>query len=244
MSLSGGYRKCVLACRGSPCRLRDGSPSTSTTTCLRSILASRVPSIRFARKPASASGEFIGSVNRVSAARNTSTTEGADRRLGASETPRLAPLQLHRYRLAGKTPQSVNFEEYRNGSTALDDFPEHIASVGLPGAMVLVFTRSCFPRWTLRYLVRAGVSFSQPRRSQRTNVADPFSAKTRQAFTHPVAMRLLGVFYPRSPFSGRQHVDRHRLVSGVARLETDIVAPRYQPYVPQRSNTPSSSTRQ
>jgi tetratricopeptide (TPR) repeat protein len=80
-------------------------------------------------------GEFIGAVNRVSA------TEFLDNEvIDNSGVPKRRDSRRYNYvvTVSRSTPQSVHVDEYRNGSNALDDFPEHIASVGLP-AMVLVF---------------------------------------------------------------------------------------------------------
>ena len=157
--------------------------------------------------------EFIGSVNRVSA------TEYLDNELiDDSGLPKRRDSRRYNYivTVSRKTPQSVNFEEYRNGSTALDDFPEHIASVGLP-AMVLVFD----PAFRDDYDISCeGVSRSHAGLSGRT-----WQIHFRQRPDRPSRIRgyeVAGVFYP-LPLRGRAWIATDSFQ--VAGLETDIVAP-------------------
>jgi tetratricopeptide (TPR) repeat protein len=157
--------------------------------------------------------EFIGSVNRVSA------TEYLDNEvIGDSGLPKRRDSRRYNYivTVSRKTPQSVNFEEYRNGSTALDDFPEHIASVGLP-AMVLVFD----PTFRDDYAISCeGVSRSHAGPSGRT-----WQIHFRQRPDRPSRIRgyeVAGVFYP-LPLRGRAWIATDSFQ--VAGLETDIIAP-------------------
>jgi tetratricopeptide (TPR) repeat protein len=157
--------------------------------------------------------EFIGSVNRVSA------TEYLDNEvIGDSGLPKRRDSRRYNYivTVSRKTAQSVNFEEYRNGSTALDDFPEHIASVGLP-AMVLVFD----PAFRDDYDISCeGVSRSHAGPSGRT-----WQIHFRQRPDRPSRIRgyeVAGVFYP-LPLRGRAWIATDSFQ--VAGLETDIIAP-------------------
>jgi tetratricopeptide (TPR) repeat protein len=157
--------------------------------------------------------EFVSSVNRVSA------TEYLDNEvIGDSGLPKRRDSRRYNYivTVSRKTPQSVNFEEYRNGSTALDDFPEHIASVGLP-AMVLVFD----PAFRDDYDISCeGVSRSHAGPSGRT-----WQIHFRQRPDRPSRIRgyeVAGVFYP-LPLRGRAWVATDSFQ--VAGLETDIVDP-------------------
>ena len=121
--------------------------------------------------------EFIGAVNRVSA------TEYLENEvIDDSGLPKRRDSRRYSYvvTVSRKTPQSVNFEEYRNGSIALADFPENIASVGLP-AMVLVFD----PGFRDDFEIACeGLSRSHAG-SSLTYLASPFPAKAGQALAHP-----------------------------------------------------------
>jgi tetratricopeptide (TPR) repeat protein len=157
--------------------------------------------------------EFIGAVNRVSA------TEFLDNEvIDNSGLPKRRDSRRYNYvvSVSRRTPQSVRVDEYRNGSNALDDFPEHIASIGLP-AMVLVFD----PGFRDDYDISCeGLSRSHAGVGGRT-----WQMHFRQRADRPSHIRgyeVGRVFYP-LPLRGRAWIaaDSFQVVG----LETDIVAP-------------------
>jgi tetratricopeptide (TPR) repeat protein len=157
--------------------------------------------------------EFISAVNRVSA------TEYLDNEvIDGSGFPKRRDSRRYSYivTISRKTPQSVNFEEYRNGSIVLADFPENIATVGLP-AMVLVFD----PGFRDDYDISCeGLSHSHAGLSGRT-----WQIHFRQKPDRPSRLRgyeVGRVFYPLA-LRGRAWITTDSFQ--VAGMETDIVAP-------------------
>ena len=157
--------------------------------------------------------EFIGAVNRVSA------TEFLDNEvIDNSGLPKRRDSRRYNYvvTVSRRTPQSVHVDEYRNGSNELDNFPEHIASVGLP-AMVLIFD----PAFRDDYDISCeGLSRSHAGAGGRT-----WQIHFRQRADRPSHIRgyeVGRVFYP-LPLRGRAWIatDSFQVVG----LETDIVAP-------------------
>ena len=156
--------------------------------------------------------EFIGAVNRVSA------TEYLENEvIDDSGLPKRRDSRRYSYvvTVSQKTPQSVNFQEYRNGSFALADFPENIASVGLP-AMVLVFD----PGFRDDFEIACeGLSRSHAGSSRRT-----WQVHFRQRPDRPSRIRgydVGRVFYP-LPLRGRAWIATDSFQ--VAGMETDIIA--------------------
>jgi hypothetical protein len=156
--------------------------------------------------------EFIGAVNRVSA------TEYLENEvIDDSGLPKRRDSRRYSYvvTVSQKTPQSVNFQEYRNGSIALADFPENIASVGLP-AMVLVFD----PGFRDDFEIACeGLSRSHAGSSRRT-----WQVHFRQRPDRPSRIRgydVGRVFYP-LPLRGRAWIATDSFQ--VAGMETDIIA--------------------
>jgi tetratricopeptide (TPR) repeat protein len=157
--------------------------------------------------------EFISAVNRVSA------TEYLDNEvIDDSGLPKRRDSRRYSYivTVSRKAPQSVNFQEYRNGSITLADFPENIASVGLP-AMVLVFDPGFRDDFDITC---EGLSHSHAGASGRT-----WQVHFRQRADRPSRLRGYDVgrfFYP-LPLRGRAWIATDSFQ--VAGLETDIVAP-------------------
>jgi tetratricopeptide (TPR) repeat protein len=156
--------------------------------------------------------EFIGAVNRVSA------TEYLENEvIDDSGLPKRRDSRRYSYivTVSRKAPQSVNFQEYRNGSIALPDFPENIASVGLP-AMVLVFD----PGFRDDFEIACeGLS-----RSHAGSSGGTWQVHFRQRPDRPSRIRgydVGRVFYP-LPLRGRAWIATDSFQ--VAGMETDIVA--------------------
>jgi tetratricopeptide (TPR) repeat protein len=156
--------------------------------------------------------EFIDAVNRVSA------TEYLENQvIDDSGLPKRRDSRRYSYvvTVSRKTPQSVTFQEYRNGSIALADFPENIASVGLP-AMVLVFD----PGFRDDFEIACeGLSRSHAGSSGRT-----WQVHFRQRPDRPSRIRgydVGRVFYP-LPLRGRAWIAADSFQ--VAGMETDVVA--------------------
>jgi len=157
--------------------------------------------------------EFISAVNRISA------TEYLDNEvIDDSGLPKRRESRRYNYVVAvSRTAhQSFNVEEYRNGSVGVDDFPEHVASLGLP-AMVLVFD----PAFRDDYEMSCeGLS-----RSHAGSSGFTWQVHFRQKADKPARIRgyqIGGAAYPLS-LRGRAWIATDSFQ--VASLETDIVAP-------------------
>jgi tetratricopeptide (TPR) repeat protein len=154
--------------------------------------------------------DFIGAVNRISA------TEYVDNEvIGASGSPKQRESRKYSYvaAISRIPPAMVDVQEYRNGSGGLADFPQNIASLGLP-TLVLVFD----PAFRGDYDVSCeGLS------RWRGNLA--WQVHFRQKPEKPARLRGYRVnnrFFP-VPLRGRAWIatDTFQVVS----LETDVVAP-------------------
>jgi tetratricopeptide (TPR) repeat protein len=80
--------------------------------------------------------EFISAVNRISATEYLDNEVIDDAGLSRRHESRRYNYVVAVSRI--KTSELVKVQEYRNGSAELEDFPEHVATLGVP-AMVLVF---------------------------------------------------------------------------------------------------------
>jgi tetratricopeptide (TPR) repeat protein len=157
--------------------------------------------------------EFISAVNRISA------TEYLENEvIDDSGLPKRRESRRYNYVVAVSrtAPQSFNVQEYRNGSVEVDDFPEHIASLGLP-AMVLVFD----PAFRDDYEMSCeGLS-----RSHAGSNAFTWQVHFRQKADQPARIRGYQIGRTAYPLSlrGRAWIatDSFQVVG----LETDIVAP-------------------
>ncbi len=157
--------------------------------------------------------EFISAVNRISA------TEYLDNEvIDDSGLPKRHESRRYNYVVAvSRTAhESFNVEEYRNGFVEVDDFPEHVASLGLP-AMVLVFD----PAFRDDYEMSCeGLS-----RSHAGSSGFTWQVHFRQKADKPARIRgyrIGGAAYPLS-LRGRAWIATDTFQ--VASLETDIVAP-------------------
>jgi tetratricopeptide (TPR) repeat protein len=157
--------------------------------------------------------EFISAVNRISA------TEYLDNEvIDDSGFPKRHESRRYNYvvTVSRISPQSFNVEEYRNGSVEVDDFPEHVATLGLP-AMVLVFD----PAFRDDYEMSCeGLSRSHAGLSGLT-----WQVHFRQKANTPGRIRGYQIGRASYPLSlrGRAWITTDSFQ--VAGLETDIVAP-------------------
>jgi tetratricopeptide (TPR) repeat protein len=158
--------------------------------------------------------EFIGAVNRISA------TEYLDSEtIDDSGVPRRHEKRRYNYVVdvsRTTTTQLVKVEEYRNGSASFEDFPEHVATLGVP-AMVLIFD----PAFRNDYdMYCEGLS-----RSHGTFTASAWQLHFRQKPDQPARLRgyTLGRFNFALPLRGRAWIatDSFQVVG----LETDLVHP-------------------
>jgi tetratricopeptide (TPR) repeat protein len=158
--------------------------------------------------------EFISAVNRISA------TEYLDNEvLDNSGLPKRRESRRYNYVVTVSrisTPQSVKVEEYRNGSLEVANFPEHVATLGLP-AMVLVFD----PAFRNDYDMSCeGLSHGHGDSRRLT-----WQVHFRQKPDKPARIRgyQIGLERYALPFRGRAWIttDSFQVVG----LETDIVAP-------------------
>jgi tetratricopeptide (TPR) repeat protein len=157
--------------------------------------------------------EFISAVNRISA------TEYLDNEvIDDSGLPKRRESRRYNYivTVSRSSSQSFNVEEYRSGSLKEDDFPEHVATLGLP-AMVLVFD----PAFRDDYEMSCeGLSKSHAGSSGNT-----WQVHFRQKADTPGRIRgyqIGRVSYPLA-LRGRAWIATDSFQ--VAGLETDIVAP-------------------
>jgi tetratricopeptide (TPR) repeat protein len=158
--------------------------------------------------------EFISAVNRISA------TEYLDNEvIDDSGLPRRRESRRYNYVVTVSrivSPQSVKVEEYRNGSVDVENFPEHVATLGLP-TMVLVFD----PAFRNDY----DMSCEGLSRGHRGSSGPTWQVHFRQKPDKP--SRIRGYYVGRSgyalPLRGRAWIatDSFQVVG----LETDLVAP-------------------
>jgi tetratricopeptide (TPR) repeat protein len=157
--------------------------------------------------------EFISAVNRISA------TEYLDNEvIDDSGLPKRRESRRYNYvvTVSRISPQSFNVEEYRNGYVEVDDFPEHIATLGLP-AMVLVFD----PAFRDDYEMSCeGLSRSHAGLSGHT-----WQVHFRQKADTPGRIRGYQIGRASYPLSLRGRAWIASDSFQVAGLETDIVAP-------------------
>jgi len=157
--------------------------------------------------------EFISAVNRISA------TEYLDNEvIDDSGLPKRRESRRYNYivTVSRISPQSFNVEEYRNGSPEVDDFPEHVATLGLP-AMVLVFD----PAFRDDYEMSCeGLSRSHAGLSGLT-----WQVHFRQKADTPGRIRGYQIGRASYPLSLRGRAWIATDSFQVAGLETDIVAP-------------------
>jgi tetratricopeptide (TPR) repeat protein len=154
--------------------------------------------------------DFINAVNRISA-----TEFLENETIDPSGLPKRRETRRYNYIVAVTRINQgmVDFQEYRNGSRGIDDFPEHIASLGLP-TMVMVFDPA----------FRDSYDFSCEGLSHwRGGLA--WQVHFRQRPDKPARLRgyrVAGNFYS-VPVRGRAWVttDSFQVVT----METDIVAP-------------------
>jgi hypothetical protein len=153
---------------------------------------------------------FVDGVNRISAT-EVLDQEAIDERGRATkhETRKFSYVES----LQEIKPGAYRLEEYRNGTTGMDVFPEHIASLGL-GALVMIF----HPAYRNEYEVSCeGLS--------RWHGSLAWQVHFRQRNDRPVRLRQYTVAKQIFPVAlrGRAWIaaDSYQVVS----LETDIVAP-------------------
>jgi tetratricopeptide (TPR) repeat protein len=157
--------------------------------------------------------EFISDVNRISA-----TEYLDDEVIGDSGLPKRRESRRYNYVVAVSRTASQSFtvEEYRNGYVGVEDFPEHIATLGLP-AMVLVFHPA----------FRDDYEMSCEGLSKRHGGTNEFTWQVhfRQKADQPARIRgyrIGGAAYQLA-LRGRAWITTDTFQ--VASLETDIVAP-------------------
>jgi hypothetical protein len=157
--------------------------------------------------------EFISAANRISA------TEYLDNEvIDDSGLPKRRESRRYNYivTVSRISPQSFNVEEYRSGSLEVDDFPEHVATLGLP-AIVLVFD----PAFRDDYEVSCeGLSRSHAGLSGLT-----WQVHFRQKADTPGRIRGYQIGRASYPLSLRGRAWIATDSFQVAGLETDIVAP-------------------
>jgi tetratricopeptide (TPR) repeat protein len=157
--------------------------------------------------------EFISAVNRISA------TEFLDNEvIDDSGLPKRRESRRYNYVVAVSRTASQSFtvEEYRNGYVGVEDFPEHVATLGLP-AMVLVF----HPAFRDDYEMSCeGLSKSHAGTNEFT-----WQVHFRQKADQPARIRgyRIGGSAYQLALRGRAWITTDTFQ--VASLETDIVAP-------------------
>jgi tetratricopeptide (TPR) repeat protein len=157
--------------------------------------------------------EFISAANRISA------TEYLDNEvIDDSGLPKRRESRRYNYvvTVSQISPELFNVEEYRSGSPEVDDFPEHVATLGLP-AIVLVFD----PAFRDDYEVSCeGLSRSHAGLSGLT-----WQVHFRQKADTPGRIRGYRIGRASYPLSLRGRAWIATDSFQVAGLETDIVAP-------------------
>jgi tetratricopeptide (TPR) repeat protein len=158
--------------------------------------------------------EFIGSVNRITATEYLEDDPVDDRGLSKRKESRRYNYVVTVSRIP--TSQLVRVEEYRNGSTSIENFPQHVATLGVP-AMALIFD----PAFRSDYdMYCEGLSQGKTDSGGRT-----WQVHFRQRPDQPSRLRgyTLGRLNYGLPLRGRAWIttDSFQVVA----LETDLVAP-------------------